>query len=57
MIERNKKCYTLINIEQDDFNFGYYWMEHDLYYVTGRCFKFKIYWLFARGPSLKSNVV
>jgi hypothetical protein len=32
-------------------------MEHDSNYIAGSCFHIKIYWIFARGPSISRNVV
>ena len=38
-------------------NQGNYLMEHDSNYIAGSCFHIKIYWIFARGPSILRNVV
>jgi hypothetical protein len=32
-------------------------MEHDNAYLCGNCFHIKFSWIFARGPSMKQNVV
>lgn len=36
---------------------GLYLMEHDTAYIVDRCFHMKIYWIFARGPTVQENVV
>lgn len=48
---------TVVHIEQDELSLGLYLMEHDMDYIAGSCFHLKIYWIFARGPALKQNVV
>jgi hypothetical protein len=46
-----------VHIEQDDAHYGFYLMEFDKEYVSRSCFHIQIYWIFARGHSLKQNVV
>lgn len=48
---------TVVHIEQEDESLGYYLMEHDRVYVVNKCFHLKIYWIFARGPTVLENVV
>ena len=47
----------MVHLEQEDVSLGLYLMEHDSSYVVDRCFHMKIYWIFARGPTIQENVV
>jgi hypothetical protein len=43
---------TVVHIEHEDMSLGLYLMEHDTVYIVDRCFHMKIYWIYARGPTV-----
>ena len=43
---------TVVHIEHEDISLGLYLMEHDTVYIVDHCFHMKIYWIYARGPTV-----
>jgi hypothetical protein len=48
---------TVVHIEEEDMSLGLYLMEHDTTYIVDRCFHIKIYWIYARGPTVQERIV
>ena len=47
---------TIVVIEENDEEQGQYLLEHDKYYLVGKCFHIKLYWFFARGTIMFEKV-